>query len=135
MCIYIYIYIFLIKNLGWGAHWPSSLYMPPSLGENGQIPPFGKICGKLVLFQKYLVTYHFFSTRVQWARVPSESLAWHYWPGIYVIKKKNLVLDISEIEYLFIVLELSAIEYLIFLFSFFPFSTLCFRWNGLNSQT
>ena len=30
----------------------------------------------------------------------------------FVIKKKNMVLDISEIEYIFIVLELSAVKYL-----------------------
>ena len=29
----------------------------------------------------------------------------------FVIKKKNVILDISEIEYLFIVLELSAVKY------------------------
>ena len=32
-------------------------------GENSQIPCFGKIYGKLVLFRKYLGIYHFFSTR------------------------------------------------------------------------
>ena len=34
-----------------------------SQGENSQIPHFGKICGKLALFWKYLTIYHFFSTR------------------------------------------------------------------------
>ena len=38
-------------------------------GENSQIPRFGKICGKLVLFQKYLAIYQFFSTRVPQNRV------------------------------------------------------------------
>ena len=32
--------------------------------ENSQIPRFGKICGKLALFRKYLAIYHIFSTRV-----------------------------------------------------------------------
>ena len=67
-------------------------------GKNSHIPRFGKISDKLTLFQKYLAIYHFFSTRVpqnrvlnstriQWTRVPSESQAWHYWPGICIIKK------------------------------------------------
>ena len=67
-------------------------------GENSQIPRFGKICGKLAQFRKYLPIYHFFSTRVpqnrvlnstqvQWTRVPSGSPAWHCWPRICVIKK------------------------------------------------
>ena len=43
-----------------------------------------------------------------------------------------MIFEITEIKYLFIVLELSVVEYL---FSFFPFSTFCFHWNGLNSQT
>ena len=34
-------------------------------------------------------------------------------------KKKNVVLDITEIKYLFTVLKLSAVEYLIFLPPFF----------------
>ena len=108
-------------------------YMHGYCGENSQIPCFGKICGKLALFRKYLAIYHFFSTRVpqnrvlnstrvQWTRVPSESSAWHCWPGIFVIKKKNVILDISEIEYLIIVLELSAVEYLVFLFLFLFFT-------------
>ena len=46
-----------------------------------------------------------------------------------------MILDITEIKYLFIVLELSVVEYLFSFFSFFPFSTFCFHWNGLNSQT
>ena len=33
-----------------------------SQGENSQIPCFGKICGKLALFWKYLAIYHFFSS-------------------------------------------------------------------------
>ena len=62
----------------------NSLY----IGENSQIPGFGKICSKLALFQKYLAIHHFFSTRVpqnrvlnstqvQWIRVSSKSSAWH----------------------------------------------------------
>ena len=43
----------------------NSLY----IGENSQIPRFGKICGKLALFQKYLATYHFFSIQVSQNRV------------------------------------------------------------------
>ena len=39
------------------------------IGENSQIPRFGKICGKLALFLKYLVIYHFFSTQVPQNRV------------------------------------------------------------------
>ena len=31
-------------------------------GQNSQILRFGKICGKLALFQKYLAIYYFFST-------------------------------------------------------------------------
>ena len=38
-------------------------------GENSQIPRFGKICGKLALFRKYLAIYHSFSTRVSQNRV------------------------------------------------------------------
>jgi len=98
-------------------------------GKNSQIPCFGKICGKLALFQKYLAIYHFFNTRVpqnrvlnstwvHWTRVSSESPEWHCWPGICVIKKNNVVLNITEIEYFFIVLELHTVEYL-FSFSFF----------------
>ena len=34
------------------------------IGENSQIPYFGKICDKLALFRKYLVMYHFFCTWV-----------------------------------------------------------------------
>ena len=34
------------------------------IGENSQIPRFGKIYGKLALFRKYLAIHHFFSTRV-----------------------------------------------------------------------
>ena len=33
-------------------------------GENGQIPPFCKICSKKALFHNLLVIYHFSSTRV-----------------------------------------------------------------------
>ena len=40
-----------------------------NFGENSQIPRFGKICGKLELFRKYLVIYHFFSTRISQNRV------------------------------------------------------------------
>ena len=43
------------------------------MGENSQIPCFGKIYGKLALFRKYLAIYHFFSTQVPQNRVPSES--------------------------------------------------------------
>ena len=32
------------------------------IGENNQIPRFGKICDKLALFQKYLAIYQLFST-------------------------------------------------------------------------
>ena len=110
-------------------------YYNPS-GENSQMSRFGKICGKLALFQKYLAIYHFFSTQVpqnqvlnstqvQWTWVPSELPAWYCWPRICVIKKNNVILDTTEIEYLFIVLKLSAVEYLVFLFfsssSFFFF--------------
>ena len=76
-------------------------------GENSQIPHFGKICGKLALFRKYLTIYHFFSTWVSqnWVlnsiRVLSEFLAWHCWPGICIIKKNNVVLNITEIEFLY----------------------------------
>ena len=38
-------------------------------GENTQIPRFGKICGKLALFWKYLAIYHIFSTQVSQNRV------------------------------------------------------------------
>ena len=38
-------------------------------GENCQIPHFGKICGKLALFRKYLTIYHFFITQVSQNRV------------------------------------------------------------------
>ena len=34
------------------------------IGENSQIPRFGKIYGKLALFRKYLAIHHFFSTQV-----------------------------------------------------------------------
>ena len=44
-----------------------NLWLP--MGENSQIPRFGKICGKLALFRKYLANYHFFSTRVSQNRV------------------------------------------------------------------
>ena len=110
-------------------------------GENSQIPRFGKICGKLALFRKYLTIYHFFSTWVlqNWVlnntRVPSESPAWHCWLGICVIKKNNMVLNITEIEYLFIVLEFSEVEYLVFLsflfFFFFFFIFLLFVSVGM----
>ena len=118
-------------------------------GENSQIPRFGKICGKLTLFQKYLTIYHFFitrvpqnqvlhSTRFQWTQVPNKSPAWHYWPKICVIKK-IMWYSISLKSSFFIVLELHTVEYLVFLFFFsfflFPFSTFCFCWNGLNSQS
>ena len=54
--------------------------------------------------------------------------AWHCQRRICVIKKKNnVVLDITEIEYLFTVLKFSAVEY--------PFFFFFFYWNGLNSQT
>ena len=43
------------------------------MGENSQIPCFGKICGKLALFRKYLAIYHFFSTQIPQNQVPSES--------------------------------------------------------------
>ena len=39
------------------------------VGQNSQIPRFDKICSKLALFRKYLVIYHFFSTRVSQNRV------------------------------------------------------------------
>ena len=82
-------------------------------GEIIQIPCFGKICGKLALFRKYLAIYHIFSirvsqnrvlnsTRVQWTRVPS-----------------NMVLNIIEIKYFFIVLELIKVEYFFLFFSTF----------------
>ena len=84
------------------------------------------------MFRKYLAIYYFFNTQipqnqflngtqVQWTRVPSKPLAWHYWSGICVIKKNNVVLDITEIEYLFIVLMLSAVEYLVFFLFLFLF--------------
>ena len=99
-------------------------------GENSQIPHFGKICGKLVLFWKYLGIYHFFSTRVsqnrvlnstrvQWTQVPSESPAWHYWPKICVIKKIMWYSILLKSSTFFIVLELHTVKYLVFLFFFF----------------
>ena len=45
------------------------------IGENSQIPRFDKICGKLALFQKYLVIYHFFSTQVSQNRVLNSTRA------------------------------------------------------------
>ena len=38
-------------------------------GENSQIPCFGKICGKLALFWKYLAICQFFSIQVSQNRV------------------------------------------------------------------
>ena len=95
-------------------------------GENSQMSRFGKICGKLALFQKYLAIYHFFST---W--VLSESSAWHCWSGICIIKKNNVVLDIIEIEYLFIILELSVVKYLVVVVVFFFFFLLLFVSVGM----
>ena len=43
------------------------------MGKNSQIPRFGKNCGKLALFRKYLAIYHFFNTQVPQNRFPSES--------------------------------------------------------------
>ena len=106
------------------------------VGENSQIPCFGKICGKLAIFRQYLAIYHFFSTRVpqNWVlnsiRVPSESLVWHCWPEICVIKK---IMWYSILQILSI-----ALQYLSLVQSstlFFLSSTFCFCWNGLNSQT
>ena len=34
------------------------------MGQNGQIPLFGKICSVLPLFEKYLTIYHLFGTWV-----------------------------------------------------------------------
>ena len=45
------------------------LFKESANGENSQIPYFGKICSKLVLFRKYLAIYHFFSTRISQNRV------------------------------------------------------------------
>ena len=78
--------------------------------SNSQISHFGKICNKLALFRKYLVMYHFFSTRVsqnrvlnstqvQWTWVPKESPVWHCWPGICAIKKNNVVLEFTKLEF------------------------------------
>ena len=98
-------------------------------GENSQIPRFGKICDKLALFWKYLAIYHFFSTRVSQnrvlnsIRVPSESPAWHCWPGICVIKKIMWYSILLKSSF-FIVLKLHTVEYLFiyfFIFYFFSF--------------
>ena len=56
---------------------------PIEVCKNSQISCFDKICDKLTLFQKYLIIYHFFSTRISqnrvlnntrvlWTQVPSE---------------------------------------------------------------
>ena len=42
-------------------YWPLIL---KNLDENGQIPPFCKICSKKALFQNLLVIYHFSATQV-----------------------------------------------------------------------
>ena len=42
----------------------SKFHLLSYLSENSQIPCFGKVCGKLALFRKYLAIYHFFSTQV-----------------------------------------------------------------------
>ena len=51
----------------------SSVWFRFYYGENSQIPRFGKICGKLTLFRKYLVNYHFFSTRVSQKQVQNST--------------------------------------------------------------
>ena len=99
-------------------------------GENSQIPHFGKICGKLALFRKYLTIYYFFSTwvsqnQVQWTWVPSESPVWHCWLRICIIKKiiwYSILLKSS----FFIVLEFYTIEYPFFIYFLFTF---CFIQN------
>ena len=46
------------------------------IGENSQISRFGKICGKLTLFQKYLAINHFFSTQVPRCVASMALLTW-----------------------------------------------------------
>ena len=40
------------------------------MGENGQIPPFSKICSKKTLFRNLLGKYHFYGTQVWQNRLP-----------------------------------------------------------------
>ena len=40
-------------------------YLPTMYGQNGQVPIFAKINNVLLLFEKYLTTYHSFKTRVK----------------------------------------------------------------------
>ena len=123
---YIYIYIYRCVQVILDVIIVDLFFYRPFLldlmvGENSQIPCFGKICGKLALFQKYLAIYHFFGTRVpqNWVlnstRVLSESPAWHCWPEICVIKKimwylillkssTSIVLELQTVEYIFLIL-------------------------------
>ena len=110
--------------------WATWLHSSKSKVKIAKIPRFGKIYGKLALFRKYLVIYHFFSTRVsqnrvlnstqvQWTRVPKwvanvALLTWNL-----CSYKSNVVLNIMEIEYFFTVLDLTKVEYLFFFFFFF----------------
>ena len=52
------------------------IYIYIYIGENSQISRFGKICGKLTLFQKYLAINHFFSTQVPRCVASMALLTW-----------------------------------------------------------
>ena len=56
----------LYSGNSWKTKFQNIFTIPQDLAvsENSQIPRFGKVCGNLALFGKYLRIYHFFSTQV-----------------------------------------------------------------------
>ena len=79
------------------------------LGENGQIPPFCKICSKKALFWNLLVIYHFsgelfkleFQMVLDYSKLefPEVLPPWHHLTWHLGIKKCQLVLGFLGLEY------------------------------------
>ena len=73
----------------WGAMGSYHICM---MGENGQIPPFSKICSKKTLFRNLSGKYH----KLEFLEVLPP---WHCWGGNWAIKKNNMVLELRILEY------------------------------------
>ena len=86
-------------------------------GENSQIARFWQNLWQTSIVSEIFSNLLLFITRVSQNQVPSESAAWHYWPGICVIKK-IMWYSISLKSSFFIVLEFHTVECLVFLFPF-----------------
>ena len=91
----------------WGAMGSHHICM---MGENGQIPPFSKICSKKHCFGTYQgnttfivlefgkIEYHL---ELEFLKLEFLEVLppWHCWGGNWAIKKNNMVLELRILEY------------------------------------